>query len=134
MTLDLTPSTCPCGLPATLEACCGRYLHGFDHAPTPEALMRSRYCAFALGTPESVRYLVETHHKDFRPAGLEAGLSESMRETRWTSLKVQHARQDGDEGVVEFVAGCSHRGQVSEMRERSRFVREKGRWLYTTGS
>ena len=56
--------TCPCGLPAPLAACCGRYHDGALAAPTPEALMRSRYAAFALGTPAAIDYLVATHHPD----------------------------------------------------------------------
>jgi SEC-C motif-containing protein len=43
-----TPEPCPCGLPATYFSCCGRYHQGEQagRAPTPEALMRSRYSAF----------------------------------------------------------------------------------------
>ena len=39
-------SNCPCGSGRTLDQCCGPYLDGTAKAPTPEALMRSRYSAF----------------------------------------------------------------------------------------
>ena len=96
--------------------------------------MRSRFTAFSLGTPDSVRYLVETHHPDHRPEDHGRHLSQTMEGTRWTSLQVRNAGESGDSGVVEFVAGFFYGGQVGEMRECSHFVRENGRWLYTTGS
>ncbi|MBW8848652.1 MAG: hypothetical protein JF607_27295, partial [Burkholderiales bacterium] len=44
---------CPCGHPQLYAACCGRWhaahaQSGTLTAPTPEALMRSRYSAFVL--------------------------------------------------------------------------------------
>ena len=39
---------CPCGLGDDYESCCGRF-HAGAPAPTAEALMRSRYSAFAVG-------------------------------------------------------------------------------------
>src|SRR3954451_23601390 len=38
---------CPCGSGDPFVECCGRYLDGGRVAPTAEALMRSRYPAFA---------------------------------------------------------------------------------------
>ena len=40
---------CPCLSGDTYGACCGRYHSGAATAPTAEALMRSRYSAFAVG-------------------------------------------------------------------------------------
>lgn len=47
-----------------LAQCCGRYLDG-EAAPTAEALMRSRYTAFALRDED---YLFRTWHPRTRPA------------------------------------------------------------------
>ncbi len=131
---DVTP--CPCGrlgLRGTrlaLPACCGRFLAGLPGtpAPDPESLMRSRYTAFVR---EDAAYLLATWHASTRPAQLdfEPGL-------RWLGLEVRDARQsDADHGEVEFVArsrpagpGAAHR-----LHERSRFVREDGRWYYVDG-
>ncbi|WP_312030304.1 YchJ family metal-binding protein [Actinomycetospora sp. TBRC 11914] len=116
---------CPCGSLESLDACCGRYL-GDDGAapPTAEALMRSRYTAFVRG---DVDHLLRTWHPDTRPAALEPDPG-----VRWTGLEVLD-RVDGGlfdaEGVVEFRA--HHRDGVQH--ERSRFVREAGRWLYVDG-
>jgi hypothetical protein len=43
-----------------LQACCSRYHSGAASAPTPEALLRSRFSAYAL---QEVDYLVRSTHK-----------------------------------------------------------------------
>lgn len=40
---------CPCGSQIEYKSCCGVYHQGARVAPTPEALMRSRYTAYSLG-------------------------------------------------------------------------------------
>ena len=44
-----------------------------------------------------------------------------------------HAAAEGDAGIVEFVASFRRGGERGELRERSRFVREDGRWSYVDG-
>ena len=39
---------CPCGSNKPFAQCCEPYLQGKAIAPTPEALMRSRYSAYAM--------------------------------------------------------------------------------------
>ena len=53
---------CPCGSNRTYDDCCGPYLEGRSDPPTAEALMRSRYTAYARG---AIDYLLATH--DPRP-------------------------------------------------------------------
>ncbi|MDT0437518.1 MULTISPECIES: YchJ family metal-binding protein [unclassified Streptomyces] len=117
------PALCPCGLPTPYEACCGR-LHGGVAAPTPEALMRSRYTAFVrLDEP----YLLRTWHPATRPARLDLDPG-----TRWTGLEVL-ATGDGtafhSAGTVTFRA--SYRGGA--IHELSRFARVEGAWVYVDG-
>ena len=96
--------------------------------------MRSRYTAFSMGTSEATGYLFATHHPDFRPPTLLKDLAEGMQDTRWNSLQVRNAGEDGDTGVVEFVASYRHAGRSGQMREISLFQRLKGVWYYTEGS
>ncbi|GGJ01959.1 YchJ family protein [Streptomyces brasiliensis] len=132
----MTTRSCPCGLPESYAKCCGRYLPqsrtrstgetpiGAAAAPTAEALMRSRYCAFVVG---DAGYLLRTWHPRTRPARLE--LDAGMR---WTGLEVLDAR-DGSAfhstGTVTFRA--SYRG--GSLHERSRFERVGGAWVYVDG-
>ncbi len=95
--------------------------------------MRSRYSAFALG---DTRYLLGTWHPSTRPRTLELD-----PDVRWTGLDVL-ATTGGSlldaEGTVEFAAhyvrGSGAGGRrTGTQHERSRFLREGGRWTYLDG-
>ena len=122
-------AACPCGRALSLAACCGRYFDHFDSTPAPDAqsLMRSRYSAFVL---EREDYLLATWHGSRRPGRVtfEPGL-------RWLGLTVRDARDlDPDHAEVEFIARSRDRtGRATRLHERSRFVREAGRWFYVEG-
>ena len=86
--------------------------------------MRSRYSAYTLQLDD---YLLATWHPSTRPTipfHHEPGL-------RWLGLQVLSRDQtDADHAQVEFVARSKLGGRAHRLRERSRFVREGGRWLY----
>ncbi len=123
---------CPCGRlgvrqrPLAYADCCGRYLDGWATTPAPDAecLMRSRYTAFVR---ERADYLLATWHASQRPAALqfEAGV-------RWLGLEVRDRQSTGaDQAEVAFVARQRDAGgRAHRLAERSRFVREVGRWYY----
>lgn len=119
-----TSPPCPCGSGGRLDRCCGPLLDGQQAAPSALALMRSRYTAWVL---ERHDYLLATWHPDTRPGSLPAptpGL-------RWLGLEVRSAASQGDDAAtVEFVARSKLDGRAHRMREKSRFVREGGRWYY----
>lgn len=139
---------CPCGTGDTYAACCGRFHAGMGPdgaltgavAPTAEALMRSRYSAFAMGGPDvpgCAEYLLATWHPSTRPAALELDGS-----TRWRRLDVVRTTAGGPfdtHGTVDFAAHyTAHYVDVTDgrrgvLREHSRFVREEGRWYYVDG-
>jgi len=126
---------CPCGRadargrPLSFVRCCGPYLADFAQRPAPdaEALMRSRYCAFVL---EDADYLLATWHPSRRPAEISF-----ERGVKWLGLQVrEHEVLDADHAEVEFVARSRDvTGRATRLHERSRFVREDGRWFYVDG-
>lgn len=126
---------CPCGRTdarnkaVPLSACCGRYLDGAGAAAPPDAesLMRSRYTAFVQG---DAAYLLATWHASRRPARLDLDPA-----IRWLGLQVRgHRVIDEDHAEVEFVARSRDAGgRAVRLHERSRFVREGGRWFYLDG-
>lgn len=127
-----SPMPCPCGRLSPYTHCCGALHQAFTAggkltAPTPEALMRSRYSAFVLDLRD---YLLASWHASTRPAGLEPpepGL-------KWLGLDVKRAAmQDADHGSVEFVARSKLGGRAHRLHEVSRFVREDGEWFYVDG-
>ncbi len=123
---------CPCGSQNPYGDCCEPYLTGTQPAPTAEALMRSRYTAYVLG---KVEYLIATHHPTRRSPGDRAQLTQTVQRTTWLGLTILHCQQGqpGDTiGTVEFIARYQS-GEVAQIHERSRFVRQRGRWFYVEG-
>jgi len=105
--------------------CCGRFHRGEAFAPTAEALMRSRYSAFAVGESH---YLLATWHPLTCPESLELDA-----DVRWLRLEIERITQGGPfdlEGVVEFTAYSRCGGTSSQQHEVSRFVRLGRRWMY----
>ena len=131
----LTPF-CPCGNSKTYANCCGLYHSGQAIAPTAEALMRSRFSAFARG---KLDYLLSTLHPSKCKRGDRLSLAQSISNTRWIYLEVLSRQQGRDrdrQGVVEFMA-VYDRPELGQLHERSRFVREsiegQARWFYVDG-
>ena len=119
---------CPCGGGLPLAECCGPLLDGTRPAATAEQLMRSRYSAFARG---AAGYLLESWHPRTRPATLAVDPA-----LRWTGLDVLTTTGGSpleNEGTVEFRAHYVVAGRAGAQNERSRFVREQGRWRYLDG-
>jgi SEC-C motif-containing protein len=122
------PIPCPCGSGQIQPDCCAPYLAGTNLPPTAEALMRSRYTAYALG---DLAYLRVTWHASTRPAELtsEPGL-------KWVGLQIlatEGGDQNATEGWVEFIARYKIQGRAFLLHERSRFMREDGLWRYVDG-
>lgn len=120
---------CPCESGKPYRDCCGPYHQGAP-APTPEALMRSRYSAYALRLS---LYLLASWHPSTRPPPDEVDLGEAR--TAWLGLKILRTAQSGDdEGIVEFVARYRIGGASAvRLHETSRFVRDNGVWYYIDG-
>lgn len=119
---------CPCGSGLSLERCCGPRHRGAAPADSAEALMRSRYSAYALGLAD---YLLATWHPSTRPARLD--LAEAPV-PRWIGLTVRRHQSTGpDSAEVEFVARYRIQGRAQRLHETSRFLREAGRWWYVDG-
>jgi SEC-C motif domain protein len=117
---------CPCTSGLAYGECCGRW-HAGAPAPNAEALMRSRYSAFVL---HNEPYLLATWRSQQRPASVPFD-----RNQKWLGLKIVAARDTGaNTAEVEFIARYRvGGGSAARHHERSRFVREGGRWFYVDG-
>jgi SEC-C motif domain protein len=98
-------------------------------APTPEALMRSRYSAYALRLAD---YLLATWFSESSPGEID------LPPTKWLSLEIKSSAMSGDAGIVEFVARYrDSMGRAGRLHETSRFIREgiedAAHWLYIDG-
>jgi len=124
---------CPCTSDKSFEECCEPYLSGISTPPTPEQLMRSRYTAYTVG---NIDYVMSTMK------GKVLAEFDKEEAIRWAnnsdweklvSIDAPNVAEDAKEGVVEFVAHYSVKGESHEFHERSHFIKEKGRWFYTDG-
>jgi len=128
-----TAELCPCQSGLSYADCCGRYISGAATAPTPEALMRSRYSAYAL---RIMPYLLATLHPSQRHDYDEAGAERWAREADWEGLEILDVGADpADEnrGSVEFRASYRRRGEHLVHHERAEFRRKDGVWYFFDG-
>lgn len=90
--------------------------------------MRSRYSAFTLC---DAPYLLATWHESKRPRSLEFEPKQ-----QWLGLKIVEFCETGPATAeVEFIARYRvGGGSAARLHERSRFVREGGRWFYLDGA
>jgi SEC-C motif-containing protein len=129
-------TNCLCGSGKDYAACCGPVIAGAP-AATAEALMRSRYTAYALG---AVDHILATYTPAAARGVDRASTEKWSKESVWLGLEVvatDGGGPDDDEGTVEFVARYREKTEGPEVshRERARFVRggNDRRWLYAEG-
>jgi SEC-C motif-containing protein len=127
---------CACHSGARYADCCAPFHQGTALPPTPEALMRSRYSAFALGLGEYLLETLSADHpdRDLPREALVRTLSQTHEKQRFLGLRILSATTDGDSGEVEFHARIFERGVDRSFTERSTFVRERGAWRYAAGT
>lgn len=135
----MTDQTCPCRAqdaePAPLSACCGPYVEGERPAPSAEALMRSRYSAYALG---HIDYLQDTLAPEHRASFDRKGAAVWSKKSQWLGLDIEATEngQPGDvKGHVDFTAHYVAEGVRQAHRERALFRFDAGdrRWYFVEG-
>jgi SEC-C motif-containing protein len=131
---------CPCGYGQSYRDCCEPLHFGMQYAQTAEQLMRSRYTAFYYGKNDPVTmidYLLATHHQSKHQPRERESIAETMRQQRWLGLKILHTEKgqtNDKEGIVQFVASyCGPSGVAKQHYERSKFIKQDGRWFYLEG-
>jgi SEC-C motif-containing protein len=124
------PQLCPCSSGLPYARCCRPY-HAGEAAPTPQALMRSRYSAYALNKPD---YVMATTHPDSPHwqadrAAWRADLQAFSSSVTFVGLKILLAEGD----TVKFRAVLMQGGRDVSFTEHSIFRQHNGRWLYVKG-
>lgn len=120
--------TCPCCSAKFYEECCKPFHCGEKHAPTAEALMRSRFSAFAIPNGE---YLMETTLPAQRKLHNKADLQEWGEINDWTRLEIINAPS---ENQVEFKAYYIDEDAKPQIHhELSVFKKIRERWYYVSG-
>lgn len=120
-------SGCYCGNSVSFQNCCEPYIKGIANAPTAEALMRSRYSAFATGAAD---YLVNTTHISKRRFHNKKDILAWSQANKWLKLEVLAST----ETTVTFKAYYLDENLKAQIHyEHSIFKLENGLWFYVDG-
>lgn len=123
---------CPCGRAVDYSLCCQPYLCGERQPEHPSQLMRSRYTAFAVHHAD---WLISSWHPQCMPEQLRESIMAGFTATTWLGLTLYEDSpgRNENEGFISFVARYEENGIPGAIIERSRFLKEQGRWYYVDG-
>ena len=123
-------SPCPCHSGEKYKKCCQPYHKGIL-PKNALLLMRSRYSAYALGL---IEYIMATTHPNNPDASIaladwQSSISEFSKTTQFMGLNILEFIDGEKEAYVTFEARFDH----GFMKEKSRFYKMNGKWLYHSG-
>lgn len=115
---------CPCHSGKEYRVCCAPYHEGV-FAPTPTALMRSRYSAYALGLADYIIATTHSSHPDKSGSLLnwKQKIEKFSKKSEFVGLTILEA----EENFVTFRADLGKNGSFTE---KSEFEKEEGQWRY----
>jgi SEC-C motif domain protein len=125
---------CYCGFVEEFEQCCQPFIAGISKPQTAEALMRSRYSAYAT---LNVEYIMRTTHPSTRKFLDSNEILNWAKSRVWNKLEIVSTEKGTSKdvkGFVEFKAYFSD--STSELQfhhEHSIFVKELGKWFFVNG-
>jgi SEC-C motif-containing protein len=132
-------SVCPCRSmdqnKVEFENCCLPFIEGKKKVPSAEALMRSRYSAYAksnIGYIDQTQVLVENEVFNKEEALKWAQSSD------WIGLEIKKTTKgeaNDNTGTVEFIAHYKDKESGADLHhhETSLFTRQNGEWKFKEG-
>ena len=125
---------CPCGSQKKYKKCC-KVFHDGTLPTTALELMKSRYSAFAV---HKVEYIIATTHsqnQDFTSdiSSWRKGILDFCENTSFNGLEIVDFINGELESYVTFKAILEQANQDATFTEKSRFLKENGKWLYVDG-
>ena len=128
---------CPCGSGRAYKACYGPLHRGDREAASAEALMRSRFSAFAK---KEAAYLWRTLHPDHEDrqrdeAEVVRQIRSSASALRYAGLKILDRREPDADGIAQvlFLARIFDKSQELSFVELSDFAHDGEGWRYLRG-
>ena len=121
---------CPCGSEKSYNNCCEPYHAGEALAPTSEALMRSRYCAFVKNEMD---YLSDTTDPQTRDKIDEDANREWAERAQFQKLEILSSEEKSTKGLVEFKAYYNIDDEDYIHHELSTFRKQDGEWFFKSG-
>ncbi len=125
---------CHCSSSKKFENCCQPFISGIAKPSTAEALIRSRYSAYATG---AVEYILRSTHPSTRRFHDGEAIGNWAKSNVWQKLEIV-STDKGDvkdkQGTVEFKAWFLDGNRQPQIHhEISNFVKELGKWFFVDG-
>lgn len=128
---------CPCSSGLPYARCCAPYHRGEKEAADPEALMRSRFAAYARREAGYIWRTLHPNHEDRkRPeADVLREIREATQTLRFMRLVVLDRQAPDEEGLahVLFYVRVFEKGQNRSFIEKSDFKHDGAGWRYLRG-
>jgi SEC-C motif domain protein len=121
---------CPCGSRLRYKKCC--YLnHEGEEAADALSLMITRYSAYAVGDSSYIMRTTHANNQDFKEDRKiwAKEIDTFCNGTEFMGLEVVDFVDGENEAFVTFKAKLSD----GTLKEKSRFLKVDGRWLYESG-
>lgn len=130
--MKISPNAqCPCHSGEKYKKCCQPYHRG-SLPSNAQKLMRSRYSAFALGLADYIMATTHPNNSDFTDdiEQWKQSVLSFSENTRFLGLTITEFI-DG-----EYLAFVTFEAKLDNglLKEKSRFLKEDGRWLYESGA
>lgn len=120
---------CPCHSGKPYKTCCAPFHKGLS-PPSPLALMRSRYSAYALG---KVAYIIQTTHPEKRSSDSKS-IQLFCENTHFKNLEILSVEEGSPFSYVTFRATLFQGKEDVSFTERSQFTQVDGKWCYQEGT
>lgn len=126
---------CPCGSLIKYKKCCKPFHENINYPKTALELMKSRYCAYAI---EKSEYIILTTHQNNRDFNTDTkawnnDILDFSKNTKFEKLEILEFIDGQTESFVTFKANITQNKQDVSFVEKSRFVKENGKWQYIDG-
>ena len=126
---------CPCGSLIKYKKCCKPFHEDIKTPINALELMKSRYCAYAI---EKSEYIISTTHQKNRDFNtdtkvLNNDILDFSKNTKFEKLEILEFIDGQTESFVTFKANITQNKQDVSFIEKSRFVKENGKWQYIDG-
>ncbi len=126
---------CPCGSLIKYKKCCKPFHEDIKTPINALELMKSRYCAYAI---EKSEYIISTTHQKNRDFNTDTkvwnnDILDFSRNTKFEKLEILEFIDGQTESFVTFKANITQNKQDVSFIEKSRFVKENGKWQYIDG-
>lgn len=125
---------CYCCSGAEFKDCCQPFIDGAAKPATAEALMRSRFSAYAIG---AIAYILRSTHPSTERFHNAGAIEKWARSSVWQKLEIvsKSAGEANDKkGTVEFKAYFLNENEQPQIHhELSNFEKYLGKWFFVDG-